>query len=307
VGKSITPNHYERGWHTTSTVGHFASAATTAKLLNLDIDQIVYAFAMAGTQACGLRQLFGTPSKCIHQARAASNGILAAYLAREGMVSSREIIEGEKGFCRVFADSYDSECFGDIGTNYEILKIGFKRHASCGTTHTAIDAALQMREETRLNPGYIDTIEITVNPLAIDLSSNMNPKNGFEGKYSLAFCVALALTEGSASLNLFSDEKIKDPLIRELMLKTRLKADPSMKYIEAAPALVSLKMKDGSVVNARVDVPLGRVSNPMPREELQNKFYHLATLTSEKAEEVVKMISNLEEIDDIAMMIEVCG
>ncbi len=98
------PDHRKCGWHLTGTLGTFAAAAATGRLLGLDAEKMTYALGIAGTQASGMQQNRGTSCKSFHAGRAASNGLLAALLAQRGFDSSGEIIEGKRGFARIYSD-----------------------------------------------------------------------------------------------------------------------------------------------------------------------------------------------------------
>jgi 2-methylcitrate dehydratase PrpD len=98
------PGHHKGGWHLTGTLGTIAAGAASGKLLQLDPQQLTYAMGIAATQAAGMQQNRGTMGKSFHAGKAASNGVLAALLAERGFDSTQEIIEGKKGFSRIYSD-----------------------------------------------------------------------------------------------------------------------------------------------------------------------------------------------------------
>ena len=51
-----------------------------------------------------MQQNRGTMCKSFHAGKAAANGVLAALLAERGFDSSQEIIEGKRGFARIYSD-----------------------------------------------------------------------------------------------------------------------------------------------------------------------------------------------------------
>src|SRR5690606_3114311 len=100
--------------------------------LNATTEQMIHAFALAGTQASGLRELFGTPSKSIHHGRAAADGIAAVLLAKQGLQSTNQIFEGKYGFPRAFGTEINKEAvLQGLGSDFCIMKTAFKRHAAC--------------------------------------------------------------------------------------------------------------------------------------------------------------------------------
>ncbi len=132
IGLGLGSYHYERGWHSTSTAGIFGAMAGVAKLLKLDKDKIVNAFGICGTQASGLRQVFGTMCKPFHAGKAAMNGVMSAALAEKGFTSSKEIIEGEMGLLDVLTESPDEEIvLNALGSKYHISDVSFKPYPTC--------------------------------------------------------------------------------------------------------------------------------------------------------------------------------
>ena len=197
VSSIVYPEHYLCGWHATGTLGHFGAAAACANLLGLNLSQTVYALGIAGTQASGIKQVFGTMCKPFHAGKAAMNGLLSALLAEKGFTSSTDMLEGSKGFSKVFSTRMDPpKALERLGDDYAIRGVVFKRHASCFETHPAIDAVLALKEEQGLTADQVESIQLDAYTVACDIAGIPAPQTGLQGKFSLAFCVALALGEG---------------------------------------------------------------------------------------------------------------
>ena len=152
TGKAMNPSHYQF-WHTTGTCGTFGAVAASGKILDLNSEEMVYGFGIAGTQAAGLIEVFGTMSKPLNAGKAASNGVLAALLAKEGFTSTKTIFEAEKGYCNATAREFNLNAITEnLGKKFEIVNNIFKIHASCGHTHGAIDAVLLLRKQYDIKP-----------------------------------------------------------------------------------------------------------------------------------------------------------
>src|SRR4029077_15697000 len=98
------PGHHKGGWHLTGTLRSIAAGAAARRLIGLDGQRLTYAMGIAATQAGGMQQNRGTSCKSFHAGKAAANGVLAALLAERGFDSTQEIIEGRKGFSRIYSD-----------------------------------------------------------------------------------------------------------------------------------------------------------------------------------------------------------
>ncbi|HEX3724008.1 MAG TPA: MmgE/PrpD family protein, partial [Nitrolancea sp.] len=208
IAEAVNPSHY-RYWHPTGTCGVFGSATAVGLLLGLDQEQMVQALGSGGTQAAGLWQFLvdGAMSKALHTAHAAHAGIISAELAGSGFTAAREILEGSRGFFAATAEQADATRITDrLGTHFKIVENGFKRHACCGHTHTAIDAAIELRPA--IQGRTIEHVEIDTYRVALDITDRVDPHTPYEAKFSIQYAVATGLLEGRAGLEDFTDEHI---------------------------------------------------------------------------------------------------
>src|SRR3990172_9444452 len=146
VGEFLGPAHY-KVFHTTGTAGTIAAAAAVGNLLRLSPEQMLHAFGSAGTQAAGLWEFLrdAADSKQLHAAKAAADGLLSAYLAKEGFTGARRILEGEQGMAAGMSQDADPARLVDrLGERWDLVETSFKFHAACRHTHPAADALLQV-------------------------------------------------------------------------------------------------------------------------------------------------------------------
>jgi 2-methylcitrate dehydratase PrpD len=305
IGESVTPSHY-RYWHTTGTCGTFGAAAASAKLLGLDAAGIASALGSAGTQAAGLWEFLadGAMSKHLHPGKAAMNGILSALLAREGFTAATRILEGERGFFRAMAAEYDaSRIQAGLGESYKILENSFKVHASCRHTHPAIDVVLDLVRQRPVHPEDVASVRVETYSVALDITAEREPKTLYSAKFSLPFCVALAICRKSASLVQFNDENLNNREIRELMQRVELVVDPALeaRYPARWPARVTLRFKDGASLSGETEAPRGDPENPLTTADFEEKFRGLSqpVVGSELAEELIPRVHALDTLSDI--------
>ncbi len=299
VSEIVCPEHYLCGWHATGTLGHFGSAAACANLLRLPPAQTVHAFGIAGTQAAGLKQVFGTMCKPFHAGKAAMNGLLAALLAEKGFTSSTDMLEGGKGFSKVFSTRMDPpKALERLGEQYAIRDVVFKRHASCFETHPAIDAVLALKEEQGLTEDQVDTIHLDAYPVACDIAGIPAPQTGLEGKFSLAFCVALALVDGDTREASFSNEKVRDPKLIALRDKVKITPDPGLALSRAK---IKVVLKDGRILQKFMEtLDLSKDREKMKRD-LTRKFHDLAVpiLGGERTEKLMAKVGTIEKLSSM--------
>jgi 2-methylcitrate dehydratase PrpD len=310
LGMAVNPSHYEY-WHTTSTCGTFGAAVAAGKLLGLDEKGMAYALGIAGTSAAGLIEVFGTMSKPYNAGRAAMDGVLAAVLAKEGLTSSTAILESPKGFLRATSKRYDTDkIFDGLGVRFEIKNNIFKVHASCGHTHGAIDAVLEIVKRYGVGPSEVREILVGTYPIAVEVvGKNYEPRTPEEAKFSLPYCVAVAMLHGRAGLEEFSYDKLADDKVRELMKKVKVYADPDYSNCVLGCAKVKIVTRDGRVYEHKVDVPKGYPENPLTRQELLEKFEALASkaVSRERTKKIAEVVGRLEHerVRDVTALLSI--
>jgi 2-methylcitrate dehydratase PrpD len=302
IGLAVNPSHYQY-WHPTGTCGTFGAAAATSKSLGLNREQIMHALGIAGTQAAGLLAVFGTMSKPLNAGRAAQSGVLASLFAQKGFTSSTSVLDAPNGYLHATSQSMDSTRITEgLGDDYEILNTIFKRHASCGHTHGAIDALLALTTRYAVIPDNVETITVGTYPIAVDIvGHNRVPTTSFEGKFSLPYCLAIALLSGTVRVTDFSPEHLRDPTIHALSNKVTVHSDREFHDARLGCAWVNIRTMDGRDLYHRVDVPKGYPTNPLTHAELETKFTSLASLVLPQAqiEQLIQTINNLEQLDDM--------
>ncbi|NWF91487.1 MAG: MmgE/PrpD family protein [Syntrophaceae bacterium] len=305
VALGVGPSHY-RFWHTTATCGTFGAAAGAAKVMQLNEDQFAWAIGSAGTQAAGLWEFLkeSAMSKQLHPGKAAMNGLLAALLAKEGFTGARRILEGEKGFFRATSQDFDEKkCIADLGKVFHSERNSIKYHASCGHTHSAIDAALLATGGKPLLPDDVETVDLWIYQAAVDLLGKIEPKTPYLAKFSLPFCVATALRYGHVQPGDFTSAKLEDKDLRRLMEKIKVASDPDLSrtYPGKWPAHVRITLKDGKRLDGVNEYPKGDPENPLSEQELITKFKSLTqgALPSSQGDVIIDRVLGLESMVDV--------
>jgi 2-methylcitrate dehydratase PrpD len=306
IALAVGPSHY-RFWHTTATCGTFGAAAGSAKILDLNKDQFVWALGSAGTQAAGLWEFLveGAMSKQLHPGKAAMNGLLAALLAQKGFSGASGILEGQKGFFRATSKDFDEDkCLKGLGHVFLGEQNSLKFYASCGHTHSAIEAALQAVRHRPLMAETIEKVNVFVYQAALDLLGGVQPTSPYAAKFNLPFCVATALRYGHVNTGDFSSARLKDRDILQLVDRIHMVSDPALSgsYPEKWPARVEIFMRDGRRLDGAVDYPKGDPENPLVEQEVIEKFRGLTAdlVPPSVADRLIERTLNLEQEDDVS-------
>jgi 2-methylcitrate dehydratase PrpD len=296
------PGHHQGGWHLTGTLGTIAAAVAAAKLIELDAQRLTHAMGIGATQAAGMQQNRGTMCKSFHAGKAAQNGVLAALLAERGFDSTQEIIEGRKGFCRVYSDSAAPErLIAGLGESWLIEANGHKPYACGVVLHPLIDAIIAIRNRERIDPAAVSEISLRVHPLVLSITNVLEPTTGLQSKFSAVHSAAVALVDGDAGIAQYSDAKAADPTVAALRRRTKAIADATLRSDEAFATLeAGCQRYEAHVLHAS-----GTAGNPMSDAAIEAKFRANATpvIGGERAQRVVESVWTLERRRDARQLI----
>jgi 2-methylcitrate dehydratase PrpD len=280
IGEFLGRSH-DKVFHTTGTAGTLAAAVATGRLLGLDAAAMLHALGSAGTQAAGLWEFLrdAADSKQLHTAKAAADGLTAAFLAREGFTGAKRILEGAQGMAAGMSEDADPARLTDrLGTRWTVLETSFKFHASCRHTHPAADALLKLVEENDLQPGQIDRVVAHVHQGAIDvLGPVVDPVTVHQAKFSMPATLGLIAVHRRAGMAEF-DAYLSDPPARAFLdrVAMQLDAEVDSAYPNRWIGKVEVTTGDGRVLTARVDEPKGDPGNTLSRDQIDSKARRLA-------------------------------
>jgi 2-methylcitrate dehydratase PrpD len=300
------PGHHAGGWHLTGTLGSIAAGAAAGKLLGLDAQHLTHALGIAATQAAGMQQNRGTMCKSFHAGKAASSGVLAALLAQRGFDSSDEILEGKRGFCRIYSSEAKPELILDrLGERWEVTRNGHKPYACGVVLHPTIDAMIALAAKVPKTEQAV-AIELRVNPLAVTITGVANPKTGLKSKFSLSHTAAVSFLDGAAGVAQYTDRRALDPDVVALRERVSAHMDESLRKDQAWAAVVT---QSGARYEHQVDHATGTVDNPMSDNAIENKFLANASpvIGPDKALQVRDAVWRLDQLNDIRDLLALCA
>ncbi len=292
------PGHHRGGWHLTGTLGSMAAGVAAGKLLGLDGQRLTYAMGIAATQAGGMQQNRGTMCKSFHAGKAAANGVLAALLAERGFDSTQEIIEGRKGFCRIYSDTAEpGQLTADLGGPWLIETNGHKPYACGVVLHPLIDAVVALRGQTPLDPSAVESIDLRLHPLVLSITGVVEPSTGLQSKFSVYHSAAVAYADGAAGIPQYTDAKATDPQLVALRRKVKPLSDESLRKDEAYATLAA----GGVCSEVHIPHASGTAANPMSDAAIEAKFVANAApvIGAVRAREVCDRVWALEKTMDI--------
>jgi 2-methylcitrate dehydratase PrpD len=296
------PGHHKGGWHLTGTLGTIAAGVAGGKLLKLDPQRLTYAMGIAATQAAGMQQNRGTMCKSFHAGKSAANGVLAALLAERGFDSTQEIVEGRKGFCRVYSDvAAPEQLNARLDQGWLIETNGHKPYACGVVLHPLIDAVIAIRNRDRVDPATVSQISLRVHPFVLSITDVVDPATGLQSKFSTLHSAAVALVDGAAGIAQYSDARARDPLVASLRGKVKAVADETLGKDEAYAAIVAGNRRH----EAHIPHAGGTAENPMSDLAIEAKFLANATpvIGPERAERARDLVWALDKQLDMRDLI----
>jgi 2-methylcitrate dehydratase PrpD len=312
IGEFMGRSHY-RIFHTTATVGTLAAAVAVGKLLNFDEEQFINLLGTAGTQAAGLWEFLrdAADSKQLHTAKAAADGLLAAYLTEDGLTGARNILEGDQGMAAgMSTDSNPAQLSDRLGTRWALVETSFKFHASCRHTHPAADALLHLMQREGLGHAQIAKVVTRVHQGAIDVLGRVDvPQTVHQAKFSMGAVLGLIAVHGSAQLIEFRDLALTDADVAAFREKVTMELDPEVDgaYPSRWLGRVIVTTTDGRTLSAAIDDPKGDPGNTLSRPELEDKVQRLLAFsgarTVEQGKALIERVWQLRDAQDLGNLI----
>ena len=298
IGGAISPGHYAKGWHITSTCGVFGAATAAGRLLGLAEGRMISALGHAATQSCGLCECLGWPAKSIGVGNGARNGLWSALLAERGFEGPPEPIAGVQGFLSAMAEPPNWPVLTEgLGETWEIAQNSIKPYPCGFVIHPVLDCVLDWR---RGHPTEaIERVVVRGHPLLSHRTDRPDVSTGSESQVSVQHAVAAALVHGEAGLDQFSDECVRNPQVIAMRGRVEVIRDPAIATVAAA---VELSTRDGTSHSLSTSAARGSPSNPMRDKDIEDKLRTIAASwrAGHDVEPLIDAIWTLEKSSDVS-------
>ena len=307
ISEAMSPRHYQHGFHSTATCGVFASTSAVAKLYDLDSDTTTRALAIAGSQAAGLRENFGTMTKPFHAGRAAEAGVIAADLAQAGWTATDKILESPRGFFQAHGGGYELDALhGKLGNPWTFMDPGvsIKPHPSGSLTHPGMTKMLELVLEHDIQPGDVEKVDVGTNHNMPNALIHHRPTDELQAKFSMEFCMAILLLERRGALPEFTDEVVNSSDVKSMISRINFGVHPEAEAAgyDKMTTIIDIHMKDGEVISGRADFGKGSPANPMSYDEVADKFRGCAEFAKwdkGKTEQIIETVRTLEQLKSV--------
>jgi 2-methylcitrate dehydratase PrpD len=292
-----------------ATAGIFAAAAGLGSVLGFDAERQTALFGHVYGQLCGTMQPHSEGSALLGLQIGfnARNAVIAADLARRGIPSIDNVLEGPFGyFGMIEAEGDLTRVLGDIGKVWRITEVAHKPFPSGRASHGMLDGFLQLKAEHGFSAAEVASAEVRVPPLTHHLVGRPVTDDMAANYARLcgAYVSACALLRGELGLDDFSEEYRRDPARLALGRRIKVVVDGNPNPNALTPITVKIRLKDGRELSRRIDTVYGNPARPLSREAHLGKFrrnfaFALNPLPAENAERLIEMLDRLEDLWDV--------
>jgi 2-methylcitrate dehydratase PrpD len=301
------PKFRARGWHGPGIFGPFGSAAAVGSLLKFDAETMARTFGLAGSQAAGTFAAWGTPTVKFHQCRGALSGLMAALLAQQQFVATREFLSAKDGgLYNTYVDGGKPEAVtADLGSRWELEQIAVRLWPSATLIQGMNTALFDILDKQKVDAAQIRKVRVGMSKPAFDMHGGFDTyKAKFEALLSTHYTAAAILHDRALTLAQFEPKRYDDPKLRRFAAEqVEVRADGS---VNGSQAVVDIEMADGRTLSARCEHPLGSFENPLSRAQIEQKFctYAKDFLPDNQVAEVIGAVDRLEDFGSIRRLMD---
>jgi 2-methylcitrate dehydratase PrpD len=301
------PKFRARGWHGPGIIGPFGAAAAVGSLLRFDSDTMARAFGLAGSQAAGTFAAWGTPTVKFHQCRGALSGLMAALLAQQQFVATREFLTApDGGLYHTYVDGGNpAAAVADLGQRWELERIAMRLWPSATLIQGMVTALFEIVGKQPIDTASVHKVRVAVSPQAFGMHGGFAIyKAKFEALLSAHYTAAVFLHDQVLTLAQFEPARYDDPKLRAFAAeRVEVRADPT---VNGSQAVVEIETADGKKLTARCEHPLGAFENPLSRSQIEQKFrtYAIGVMTDARAVEIVGAVDRLEDLGSVRRLMD---
>jgi 2-methylcitrate dehydratase PrpD len=296
-----------RGFHGPGVIGPFGSAAAVGRLLGFDPETMAAAFGLAGSQAAGTFAAWGTPTVKFHQCRGALSGLMAALLAQQRFVATRQFLTApDGGLYNSYSNGGRPEAvIESLGQRWELEQIALRLWPSATTIQGLNTAMFDLVEKQGVRAEQVKKLRVSLGKTAFDMHGGFSRYKGkFEALLSTHYSAAVILHDRQLSLAQFEPARYTDPVLARFAAEqVEVKCDPSL---AGTQAIVEADTVSGETIRVRCDTPRGAPENPLSRAQIEGKFrtYAKARLSGSRVEELLDLVTRLEELGSIRRLMD---
>jgi len=302
------PEARKRGWHGPGVIGPFGAAAAVGRLLGFDDETMARAYGLAGSQAAGTFAAWGTPTVKFHQIRGALSGLMAALLAQQKFVATREFLTAKDGgLYNTYSNGGKPEAaVAGLGKRWELEQIALRLWPSASTIQGFVTAMFDLIGKHQVSFDQVKKLRVFMNKTGVDMHGMFPQYKGkFEALLSTHYCAAVILHDRVLTLAQFEPARYNDPKLAKFAAeRVETKIDTALNGVQS---IVEAELADGKTVSVRCEHSRGAPENPLTRAEIEEKFHQYAkgVLPAARIEEAIASINGLENLKSVRGLMDI--
>ncbi len=296
------PKFRGKGWHGPGVIGPFGSAAAVGSLRGFSTDTMARAFGLAGSQSAGTFAAWGTPTVKFHQCRAALSGLMAALLAEQDFVATKEFLTTEDGgLYNTYAEGgLPDAVTGGLGDRWELQRIALRMWPSATALQEVITSLFNVVQEHDVAFNDVAKVRLRLSQTPYKMHGGFSTYTAkFEALLSAHYVAGIYLKDRKVTLDQFEPEYYDNPVLRDFAAnKVEIIADDDLGN---GQAIAEVDTNNGNTVSARCDYPLGAPENPLSTDQLEEKLRICAgyCLADNKIDELAAAINDIENVSSV--------
>lgn len=304
-----------RGTWDHTTASALAAPLIAGRLIGLTQDELANAAALSalhGNTLAVVRTGQLANSKATANAMVASQAVLCALFAAQGMTGPMGVIEHPRGLSTGMLAGAKLDLLGEpMGARYRILDSAIKAFPCIGTAQTMVAGILEARRGLADPAREVERIEVTMADIPIVSGQvadeqRRHPTSRESADHSFFYLAAAALADGEISEAQFASGRWLLPEMKAAMARVSIRTDARLnKYTPGSyPALVQLILTNGASRAVEVPFPKGHPSNRMTPAEVENKFCGCARgkLPAAQQESVLRQARELDKLAHVGSL-----
>jgi len=301
------PAFRARGWHGPGVLGPFGAAAAVGRLRGLRTETMAKAFGLAGSQSAGTFAAWGTPTVKFHQCRGALSGLMAALLAEQDFLATREFLTAKDGglYNTYTNGGRPAEATADLGKRWELEQIALRLWPSASSIQGLNTAMFDLIEQHDITPGQVKSVRVSLSEPTFKLHGNFDRYKGkFEALLSAHYSAAVILHDNEMTLSQFEPARYEDAKLRRFAAE-QVQVTPD-RWLSGVQSAVTIEMADGRTLSARCEYPRGSFENPLSSAQIQRKFetYAPQRLSNSAVAAVIDGVGKLEQLGSVRKLLD---
>jgi 2-methylcitrate dehydratase PrpD len=295
-----------KGWHGPGVLGPFGAAAAVGRLRGFDAETMARAFGLAGSQAAGTYAAWGTPTLKFHQCRGGVSGLLAALLAEQSFLATREFLTAKDGgLYNVYANGGRPELVtADLGHRWELEQIALRAWPSASSIQGMTTALFDLVENHRIDPAKVNKVRVALSQTAFDLHGTLPQYKGkFDALISGHYTAAIILHDQALTLAQFEPARYDDPRMRRAAAEQiDIRPDAALSGVQAVVEIET----EGRLLTARCEHPRGAPENPLTWRQIESKFrtYAQGALAAPVIAATIEAVGDLEHLASVRALMD---